>query len=98
MDTDRYTGTNRQQAPARPPRIGGLAPDLASLADVIDQLYTDFASALDLSAVVATRASLPPRTRHHPRPRPTRTRRAPRPATATRDHQHPHERTGPARR
>ena len=35
-------------------RVGGLTPDLAPLADVVDRLLNEFASHLSLNAIVVT--------------------------------------------
>ncbi len=54
MHTDHQAATPPQHGRISPLPVGGLAPDLTSLADVVDRLFTEFASHLSLSVVVST--------------------------------------------
>jgi hypothetical protein len=53
MHTATHAAGPRAHTRTARPRVGGLTPELASLASVIERLFTDFQSQLSLAAVVS---------------------------------------------
>jgi hypothetical protein len=54
MNTHHEATRRPAHRPAPHSRIGGLGPDLNSLADVVERLYTEFESRLGLPVVITT--------------------------------------------